>query len=332
MPMTEPPNISSQVRLPERVCVLDLETSKLVKGELSALPLAFVGTLTYELRAGDYLPGPHLTFLPDQLDGLEKLLQSFEGVVLGHNILGFDYEVLEPRVSLWGAKERTVDTMGFLYEKRATEPMWSPMETHDALSGLSLNNLARRNLGWGKKEGISGRSIPKMWREGKREEVIAYNREDLALTFALWRHMVEGRTVVLREPEEFDRHRRVVEGERVYEPWRVEIFEEDLPRLTGQRPLYNTREVRLTGGPPLHEPPPDAEDEPNFWYRGAIARHYLREDELMISDPRVGYSGEYFEGFSYPADLFDFFVMHEGPRLPTRRMPGEKAVDLDDIL
>ncbi len=206
------------------------------------------------------------------------------------------------------------------------------MAPDDALNGLSLDNLARRNLGRGKKEGISGRSIPKMWREGKREEVIAYNREDLALTFALWRHMVEGRTVVLREPEEFNRHRGVVVvGDRVYKTWRVEIFEEDLPRLTGQRPLYNTRVVRITGGPPLPEPPPDAEDEPSHWYRGAWARHYLRDNELVISDPRMHEFDMRFEGFSYPADLFDFIVWQEGPVFPDRRTPGEKPFDLDDL-
>jgi hypothetical protein len=31
----------------------------------------------------------------------------------------------------------------------------------------------------------------------RREEVIAYNEEDLMLTFSLWLYMVEGRTMVL---------------------------------------------------------------------------------------------------------------------------------------
>jgi hypothetical protein len=329
----EPHNIPSQVRLPQRVCVLDLETSKLIKGELSTMPLAFVGTLIYELRGGTYHPGPHLCFLPDELDGLEKLLQGFEGVVLGHNILGFDYEVLEPRISLRGVAQRTVDTLGFLYEKRSTEPMFTG-GTSGSLAGLSLDNLAQMNFGRGK--AISGRSIPKMWREGRRDEVIAYNKEDLVLTFALWWHMVRGRTVMVeKEPDEPQRYippyMHDAEEEHVYEPWRIEIFDEDLPRLTGQRPLYNTRLVRLTGGPPLEEPPPDAEDEPNYWYRGAFALHYLREDEMMISDPRMDEFDTRFYGPSYPADLFDFHVWHEGPSFPTRLAPGEKPIDLDDL-
>lgn len=281
----------AQNDLPEKVCVLDLETSKLISGELGTTPLAFVGIMIYELHEGDYCPGPHRCFLPGELVELEGLLGDFEGLVIGHNILNFDYEVLKHYISLQGLMGRTVDTLGFLYEKRSTEPMFTG-GTESSLEGLSLDNLAQRNIGRGK--GMSGRSIPKMWREGRREEVIAYNREDLVLTFSLWRWMVEGRTVVL-ERDEFGYFRRATVGDRVYEPWRVEIFPEDLPRLTGRAPLYNTRVVMITGGPLLEEPPPDAEDEPNYWYRGALARHYLREDELMISDPRMGFFGDYYE-------------------------------------
>ena len=108
---------------PGKVCILDLETSKLVKGEPEATPLAFVGTMVYELHDGRYRPGPHRCFLTDELGRLEELLRDFEGMVLGHNILNFDYEVLKPHISLEGVPEKTVDTLGFLYDKRSTEPL-----------------------------------------------------------------------------------------------------------------------------------------------------------------------------------------------------------------
>lgn len=311
--------------LPERVCVLDLETSQLVRGEPSKTPLALVGTMVYGLHDGRYRQGPYRCFLPDKLGEIEELLQDFEGLVLGHNILNFDYEVLKAHISLKGVPEKTVDTLGFLYEKRSTEPLEFG-GTDDSLQGFSLDNLAQRNLGRGKI--ISGKSIPKMWREGRREEVIAYNKEDLILTFSLWQHMVEGRTVIVRERDEFDSYRKATVGDRTYEAWRVEIFEEDLPRLTGRAPFYNTREVRITGGPPLYEPPPDASNEPNYWYRGASARHYLREDELMISDPRIYEFGGHCEAGPYPADLFNFVVMHEGPIFPAR---DEEPIDLSEL-
>jgi len=313
--------------LPQQVCVLDLETERLITGEPGKTPLAFVGTMIYELRHGRYHPGPHRCFLPEDLGQLESLLRNLKGLVLGHNILNFDYEVLQSRISLEGVLEKTVDTLGFLYEKRTTEPLWSPMRG-ESLEGLSLDNLAQRNLNRGKS--LSGKSIPKMWREGRRLEVIAYNREDLVLTFSLWWHMVEGRAVVIKERDESDRYQRAIEGDRVYEPWRIEVFPEDLPRLIGQAPLYNTREVYIIGGPLLEEPPPEAEDTPNYWYRGALARHYLREGELMISDPRMGFFGEYFEAGPYPAEWFTTTTWHEGPHFPARREPGEELLDIDD--
>ncbi len=317
----------AQNSFPKKVCVLDLETSKLVRGEPEKTPLAFVGTLIYELRGGRYQAGPHRCFFPDELKGLEQLLKSFEGIVLGHNILNFDYKVLGARISLEGVVGKTVDTLAFLYEKRSTEPLFAG-GTSRLLEGLSLDNLTQKNLGRGKV--ISGRSIPKLWREGRREEVIAYNKEDLVLTYSLWWWMVEGRTVLIREREKFDM--RTVVGDRVYEPGRVEIFEEDRPRLTGQRPLFNTRVVMITGGPLLEEPPPDADDEPNYWYRGALARHYLREDEVMISDPRMGFFGENFEAGPYPADWFTFSVWREGPDFPARSAPGDDAIGIEDVL
>lgn len=117
------------------------------------------------------------------------------------------------------------------------------------MQGLSLDNLAQRNLGWGKI--ISGMSIPRMWREGHTEEVMAYNQEDLILTFSLWFYMVERQTVVLGTREDFRPYGAGIVGDRAYEPWRIEIFLEDLPRLMGRAPLYNTREVSIIDGPLL---------------------------------------------------------------------------------
>lgn len=115
--------ISSKNDLPKKVCVLDLETSKLIRGEPEKTPLAFVGTMVYELRDERYRHGPHRYFLLDELGEIEELLRGFEGMVLGHNILNFDYEVLKAHISLEGVREKTVDTLGFLYEKRSTEPL-----------------------------------------------------------------------------------------------------------------------------------------------------------------------------------------------------------------
>jgi hypothetical protein len=311
--------------LPKRVCVVDLETSKLIRRSETP-PLAFVGTMIYDLRCGSYHPGPHRCFFPDDLGELEQLLKDFEGIVLGHNILRFDYDaVLRSHISLDRAVEKTVDTLAFLYEKRSTEPPFSG-GTSSSLEGLSLDYLAQKNLG--RSKAISGRSIPKLWREGHREEVIAYNKEDLALTFSLWWWMVEGRTVFIREQEKHDP--QIIDGDRIYRPGEVEIFKEDRPRLTGEKPLFNTRIVQIFGGPALEEPPPEASMERSHWYLHACARHYLYEDVLMISDPRMNdLSCEYFEAGPYPASWFTFRVEREGPDFPAR--DSGETIDISEL-
>ncbi len=313
--------------LPKKVCVLDLETSKLVRRPAKP-PLAFVGTLIYDLSGRRYHPGVHRCFFPDELGELEKLLRSFKGIVLGHNILRFDYdEVLRSQISLEGVVEKTVDTLTFLHEKRSTEPL-ELGGTDNSLQGLSLDNLAQRNLGRSKT--ISGRSIPKMWREGRREEVITYNKEDLALTFSLWWWMVTGCTVVLGKRVDFNPYGGGTVGDRVYESWRVEIFPEDRPRLTGAKPLFNTREVLIIDGPELDEPPPDAWEEPinPYWCKGTRGRHYIHEDVLMITSPIHAFGG-YFDAGPYPASWFTFRVEREGPSFPERS--GGEALDLFEM-
>lgn len=316
-----------QTGLPHKLCVLDLETEKLVTGEPGKMPLAFVGIMVYTLRAGRYRAGPHRCYFPEDLGELEAFLEDFEGVVLGHNILYFDYdEVLKYHISLEGLVERTVDTLAFLHEKRVTryDPSCWPdvfldlgLEPWEALRGLSLDNLSQRNLGRAK--AISGRSIPKLWRQGRREEVIAYNKVDLALTFSLWWWMIKGRTVHVGESKE------AVFG-TVKDPGQIEISEEDQPRLTGEKPLFNSSWVIVTDGPELDPPPPDAFEEPvdYRWYR--FARHYRCEDVLVFEHPIEGFG--LFAQSPYPTNPFTFSVLNEGPPFPLR-LP--KEFDLEDL-
>jgi hypothetical protein len=332
--------------LPERVCVLDLETARLIDGEPAETPLAFVGTMVCELRAGsgDYAPGPHRVYLPGDLPGLFTRLEAFEGIVLGHNVLNFDYEVLFPEAPPVGGPPwlvgKTVDTLAFLYERRVAGPELCPPDEPyppvvvgaEALSGLSLDNLARRNLGTGGKA-VSGRSIPKMWREGRREEVIAYNRRDLELTFGLWRHMVSGHPVEISDPGPEPRRG----GSRL--PTSLALRETDLARLAGRAPLFETRTVRVFDGPrfePLGAPSDaleDIEDEERRlgrpWYRGCSARHYPAEDRLLIEPPLdLGMEG-FFVPAPFPASRFELRWGQPGPPFPARLSRAERRMLAD---
>ncbi len=322
--------------LPEKLCVLDLETAKLVRGGTGSTPLAFVGTRVYSLHGERYYPRRHQCYFPDELKKLESFLKHFEGVVLGHNILRFDYdEILRYLISLEGVVEKTVDTLAFLYEKRVTrydpsDPYPQDLEGPEGLKGLSLDNLAQKNLGRAK--AISGRSVPKLWRQGHREEVTAYNKVDLALTFSLWWWMVRGQTVVVGSP--VTKPMAAVEDlkktvEVVVDPGKVEISNEDVPRLAGKKPLFDTRVVMVGDGPELDPPPPDAFEEPvdYYWYRGCFARHYLSEDALLIRDPIF----ERLINPYCPASHFTFTVLQDGPMFPARERLEDEAIDIADL-
>src|SRR5216117_1381933 len=161
--------------LPRQVCILDVETAKTSFVEPERSELAFAGCMTYTLRGGRYYQGAHTVYLPDKLRVLEDFLKQFEGPVVGHNILAFDYRVLRPHLDLEGIVEKTVDTLAFLYRKRGKA---------QGLTGLNLDVLASVNLGRSKT--LRGSAISKLWRSGKRKKVIEYNRNDLQLTFGIW--------------------------------------------------------------------------------------------------------------------------------------------------
>jgi hypothetical protein len=107
----------------------------------------------------------------------------------------------------------------------------------------------------------------------------------------------------------------------VYEPWRIEISPEDLPRLTGRSPLYNTRVVTITGGLVLekfYDP-----DDPVYGGLRWGSRHYLRQNVLLVRDA----FGSYFWPVPLPADEFTFTVEREGPDFPYCSAP----INIDDI-
>ena len=49
-----------------------------------------------------------------------------------------------------------------------------------------LDELAKTTIGEGKAEGISGELVPKMWQEGKRDEVVAYCKQDCKVLFDIF--------------------------------------------------------------------------------------------------------------------------------------------------
>ncbi len=111
---------------------------------------------------------PCKVYLKEQALDLFKELQSCD-LVVGHNLYSFDYSVLQGAVHQPVANILNTKTVDMLFdlEKKTGQR-------------IALNDLAELNLGLKKTE--DSRSVPFMWRTGKRQQVIDYCINDVELT------------------------------------------------------------------------------------------------------------------------------------------------------
>lgn len=138
--------------------------------------------LVYKRAGSSWRQASYRWFSASQLSELVTFLHRFPGIVIGHNVLNFDYRVLRPHVSLEGIVEKTVD---LLLALRSIDPTRNARLT---LASLARINLRRRKLG-------KGRSMPLLWRAGERRRVLAHNKRDCELTAELWMHLLRRREV-----------------------------------------------------------------------------------------------------------------------------------------
>jgi DEAD/DEAH box helicase domain-containing protein len=116
-------------------------------------------------------------------NGIDKLIDCLNDatLIVGHNIMKFDYKVLRHYIESQDMSKfvkKGFDTM-LEFDKFTGKGGW-----------VSLDDLARRNFGMGKTE--DSVDIPKMWRDGKREEVKSYLLNDLKMTEKLYLHGKKG--------------------------------------------------------------------------------------------------------------------------------------------
>jgi hypothetical protein len=231
-------------KLPQTVCSLDIEASG---RNPEKADLYIVGIKVYLRHGGRYYPCKYVHYLPDQLKDLEQLLESFDGVIIGHNIMGYDYPVLGRLISLKRIIGKSVDTLAFLYRKNGCR-----------MGGLKLGDLCQTNFGYGKT--LTGGVIPSLWNQGKHAEVISYNENDCKLTMRLWWHLVQqrplrygsqGKSVPVpgtnhRTPSSPARKALIAEllrltgGFRRVDP-EVIANAEDIAYLTGKKPQFTYR-------------------------------------------------------------------------------------------
>ena len=170
-------------QIPKVVCALDLETTG---KDVNRAELAVAGlkVYTWDVQRESHLPGPYEHYAPTDLPALQQRLDELPGPIIGHNIFGFDYQVLRRYLNVEHLIEKSADTLHFLYEQDGGG---------EDGTRYSLDQLAKENLGEGKK--AKAKTIPKLIKEGKLDEVLAYNERDCDLSFRIWWKMVSERHI-----------------------------------------------------------------------------------------------------------------------------------------
>lgn len=106
-------------------------------------------------------------------------------LIVGHNLFGFDYQLIQPYIDqdvfgVLGKKSKTLDMMFELAQTLGRRVRW-----------IKLDELASRNIGMSKTH--DGKDIPKMWRDGKHNEVKAYLTNDLKMTEAVYNYALKNK-------------------------------------------------------------------------------------------------------------------------------------------
>ncbi len=156
------------------IMFFDLETQYLF-GELgmfdrhsknpTKLKLAVAGILTDK---------KHFFFHENETKELFKTLSRADKIV-GHNLLEFDYLVLNPYFDFDIVEALQAKTFDIMLELDKKTRCW-----------IKLDDLGKRNLGITKT--INPLKIPKMWRDGKHDEVREYLLNDLRMTEGIFNH------------------------------------------------------------------------------------------------------------------------------------------------
>jgi DEAD/DEAH box helicase domain-containing protein len=151
--------------------IFDLETQYLFQDlgmdwsnrDPSKLKIAVAGVLTND----EY----HL-FEEKDVNELISMLKKAD-LIVGHNIIDFDFKVLQPycdNQTINELNKKACDTLDILYKLTGRK--------------LSLDHLVKKNIGL--KKTIESIKIPGMWRNGQKEEVKEYLKNDLKITKELY--------------------------------------------------------------------------------------------------------------------------------------------------
>lgn len=162
------PYDTKQTKAPVRYAVLDIETrrsAKEVGGWHKAHKMGVSCAVLYDSKTDEYL-----TYLQDDIEKLVRDLNKYD-LIIGFNIIGFDYKVLSGLVK---SDYHQLPTLDLLLEiKRYLGYR------------LSLDHLASQTLG--EQKSADGLMALEWWQQGEIEKIITYCRQDVKVTRDLYR-------------------------------------------------------------------------------------------------------------------------------------------------
>jgi DEAD/DEAH box helicase domain-containing protein len=149
------------------IVVFDLETQRdfdEVGGRNNIRKMGLSVAVTYSITTGEYHE-----YTEEYVADLVTELQE-SGLVVGFNILNFDYEVLKGYSDAPLAQHPTVDMLDHLHRRLGFR--------------VGLDNVAEATLG--QRKTADGLQAIRWWREGKIKEIAEYCRQDVDVTRKLF--------------------------------------------------------------------------------------------------------------------------------------------------
>jgi len=162
------------------VVFFDLETQKSfdeVGGRRNIPQLGLSAAVTYSTAGGAF---HHYT--EDTVQDLIAELRAAD-LVVGFNVLGFDYKVLTAYTDERLAQLPTVDMLDHIYKRLGFR--------------VSLDNLASTTLGVSKS--ADGLQAVRWYKEGRMQEILSYCQQDVEVTRRLYEHGKQHKAVKFRD-------------------------------------------------------------------------------------------------------------------------------------
>lgn len=150
------------------IITIDIETQELIpeSRDIKAMHVSVAGVISDE----------RLWFFDEnELPSFFALLDEAE-IIVGHNLFGFDYKVLQQYATFDVTaryREKTFDILHIIARRIDRN--------------ISLNDLAQRNLGLEKLG--KGIDAPDLFKAGRMDELKEYLAQDLRLTQSIFRHI-----------------------------------------------------------------------------------------------------------------------------------------------